>query len=188
MSIHRNGYWEGIEASSQHCYDSSLGDSLTNFFKSENVTSLVDFGCGMGNYVKTFQKNDINAVGFDGNPNTPELTNNVCKVLDLSLPKQFDEPFDWVMSLEVGEHLPKEFEDIFIHNLHNNNKRGIVLSWAIKGQGGHGHFNEQNSDYIKSKLCNLGYINDIESERKLRGDSTLSWFKKTIMVFRKVIV
>lgn len=186
MSIHRNGYWEGLEASSQHLYDSSLGYSLIHFFKTENVRSLVDFGCGMGNYVKTFQQNNINAIGFDGNPNTPELTNNVCKVLDLSVPKQFDEPFDWAMSLEVGEHLPKEFEDVFMHNLHNNNKYGIVLSWAIKGQGGHGHCNEQDIDYIKSKICNLGYTNDIESELKLRGDSTLPWFKNTIMVFRKV--
>jgi cyclopropane fatty-acyl-phospholipid synthase-like methyltransferase len=186
MSIHANGYWQGLKASSQHVYDSNLCDSLTCFFKNENTKSLVDFGCGMGNYVKTFRLNNINAFGFDGNPNTPELTNNLCKILDLSIPKQFDEPFDWVMSLEVGEHLPPQFEDIFIHNLHNNNKCGIVLSWAIKGQGGHGHFNEQNNDYIKSKICDLGYINDIEIENKLREDSTLSWFKNTIMVFRKL--
>ena len=112
MSIHANGYWEGLEASSQHVYDSTLGISLTKFFKGENVKSLVDFGCGMGNYVKTFQENDINAIGFDGNPNTPELTHNLCKVLDLSVPTKFDEKYDWVMSLEVGEHLPKKFEDI----------------------------------------------------------------------------
>jgi FkbM family methyltransferase len=89
------------------------------------------------------------------------------------------------MSLEVGEHLPAHFEDIFIQNLHNNNKYGIVLSWAVKGQGGHGHFNEQNNDYIKSKIGALGYIIDIENENKLRQDSTLHWFKNTIMVFRK---
>ena len=69
-----------------------------------------------------FQENNINAIGFDGNPNTPELTNNLCKVLDLSIPKQFNKPFDWVMTLEVGEHLPQQFEDIFIQNIHNNNK------------------------------------------------------------------
>ena len=185
MSIHSNGYWEGLEASSQHAYDSSLGVSLTNFFKKEKINTLVDFGCGMGNYVKTFQENNINAIGFDGNPNTPELTNNLCEVLDLSVLKKFDEPFDWVISLEVGEHLPPQFEDIFMENLHNNNKYGIVLSWAVQGQGGHGHFNEQNNDYIKSKICNLGYVNDIKSENMLRKDSSFCYFKNTIMVFRK---
>ena len=188
MSIHANGYWEGLEASSQHCYDAALGEGLATFFKNEKVTSLVDLGCGMGNYLKYFQENHINASGFDGNPNTPELTKGLCNVLDLSVPKQFDEPYDWVMSLEVGEHLPPQFEDIFINNLHHNNKNGIVLSWAIKGQGGHGHFNEQNCDYIKSKICNLGYLNDIKSENNLRNMSTLSWFKNTIMVFRKMAV
>ena len=183
MSIH--GYWQGVEASSQRCYDSSLCVSLITFKKTENVKSVVDFGCGMGNYVKTFQQQNINAVGFDGNPNTCELTNNLCKVLDLSVPIQFNDKFDWVMSLEVGEHLPPQFEDIFINNLHNNNKYGIILSWAVKGQGGKGHFNEQNNDYIKSKICKLGYVNDITSENKLRTDSTLRWFKNTIMVFRK---
>jgi cyclopropane fatty-acyl-phospholipid synthase-like methyltransferase len=188
MSIHENGYWQGVEASCQHAYDTTLASGLIHFFLNENATSVVDFGCGMGNYVKTFQKNSINAIGFDGNPNTPELTNNLCKVLDLSVTKKFDEPFDWVMSLEVGEHLPKRFEDIFIQNLHNNNKNGIILSWAVKGQGGHGHINEQNNDYIKSKICNLGYTNDIEIENQLRKCSTLRWFKKTIMVFRKSVM
>jgi len=187
MSIHANGYWVGLETSGQHGYDSPLADSLAIFLKNEKCQSVVDFGCGMGDYVKTLQKNNINATGFDGNPNTPELSNNVCKVLDLSVPIQFDVKFDWVISLEVGEHLPPRFEDIFINNLHNNNISGIILSWAVKGQGGHGHFNEQNNDYIKSKVCKLGYINDIISENILRKNSTFHWFKNTIMVFRKAI-
>jgi cyclopropane fatty-acyl-phospholipid synthase-like methyltransferase len=186
MSINPKGYWEGLEASSQHCYDETLSKSLVNFFKSEKASRVVDFGCGMGNYVKAFQENDINAIGFDGNPNTPALTNNLCDILDLSLPVTFDKPFDWVMSLEVGEHLPKEFEDIFIKNLHNNNTRGIVLSWAVKGQGGHGHVNEQNNDYIKLKICSLGYMNDIVAENIMRQSSSYWWFRNTMMVFRKV--
>jgi len=124
ININANGYWEGLEARGEHAHDHSLGLSLTLFFKNENIHTIVDFGCGMGNYVKTFKDHNINAIGFDGNPNTPELTNNLCEVLDLSVPKKFDEPFDWVMSLEVGEHLPPQYEDIFIDNLHNNNKYG----------------------------------------------------------------
>ena len=107
-------------------------------------------------------------------------------VLDLSKPHKFDEPYDWIMSLEVGEHLPKEFEDVFIENLHNNNKKGIVLSWAIIGQGGRGHINEQNNDYIKEKIMKLGYTNDVEAEQKMRAAASLGWFKNTLMVFRKI--
>lgn len=184
MSIHSNGYWQGVEASSQHIHDTRLAQCLVSFFKNEGATTVVDFGCGMGKYVQTFRNSGLNATGFDGNPNTPELTNHICGVLDLSVPVQL-EPFDWVMSLEVGEHLPQKFEDIFIQNLHNNNNHGIVLSWAIKGQGGHGHFNEQNTSYIKSKVCALGYVNDIESENNMRNMSLLPWFKNTIMVFRR---
>jgi hypothetical protein len=78
------------------------------------------------------------------------------------------------------------FENVFINNLHNNNKKGIVLSWATIGQGGRGHINEQNNDYIKNKIIKLGYINDIEAETKMRNAASLTWFKNTLMVFRKM--
>lgn len=183
--INENGFWEGLEAKNQHCYDKKLSEELLNFFKNEKIESVCDLGCGMGNYVKHFKENGLNASGFDGNPNTLELTNNICSVLDLSKPIKFEKSYSWILSLEVGEHLPKKFEDIFINNLHNNNINGIVLSWAIKGQGGVGHFNEQNNDYIKKKICDLGYFNDIDAEENLRSKSTLRWFKNTIMIFRK---
>ena len=184
-NINENGFWEGMDVEKFHCYDKKLSSALLSFFKNEKADKICDFGCGLGNYVKHFKDNNLNALGYDGNPQTQELTNNICKVLDLSKPIKFDTPFSWVMSLEVGEHLPKKFEDIFINNLHNNNINGIVLSWAVKGQGGHGHFNCQNNDYIKSKICKLGYTNDIEAEKKLRSNSRFWWFKNTIMVFRK---
>ena len=114
--INENGFWEGKEAKKQHCYDNKLSNALLTFLKNEKAKTVCDFGCGMGNYVKHFIKNNISASGYDGNPNTPELTNNICKILDLSKPINFDTKFTWVMSLEVGEHLPKKFEDIFINN------------------------------------------------------------------------
>ena len=187
MTIHKNGYWEGVGAdvSGGHYYDNTLADLMVEFFKNENVTSLVDLGCGDGKYVENFKKNGINACGYDGNPDTPEYTNNRCGVLDLSQPYKFEQPFDWVMSLEVGEHLPPQFEDIFIENLHNNNKNGIILSWAVEGQGGHGHFNERNNDYVKAKFAKLGYVNDVEAENKMRAVASVGWFRNTVMVFRK---
>jgi len=189
MPINESGICEGLDenTTSGHYYDNALINQIIVFLKDEKVKKIVDLGCGDGKYVKTLKETGILADGFDGNPSTPEYTNNLCGVLDLSIPYQFAEKYDWVISLEVGEHLPKHFEDIFIGNLHNNNKYGIILSWAVKGQGGYGHFNEQDNDYVKSKICNLGYTNDIESELKMREAATIPWFKNTIMVFRKII-
>ena len=80
-NIRNNGIWEGVNVN--HHNDSHLSAYLVTFLKLENVKSVVDFGCGNGYYVKVLSENNINIIGFDGNPNTPELTNNTCKVLDL---------------------------------------------------------------------------------------------------------
>ena len=183
MKINTKGFWENVDCG--HVSDEKLIPSLIHFLKKENASTVVDLGCGNGYYVKEMRKEGINADGFDGNPNTPLITDNVCGILDLSVPKKLDNDYDWVVSFEVGEHLPKEYEDSFIKNLDLNNKKGIVLSWAIKGQGGTGHYNEQNNDYVKQKLCNLGYLNDLKSELILRQNSSLPWFKNTIMVFKR---
>ena len=37
---------------------------------------------------------------------------------------------DWVLSLEVGEHVPSRYEDMYLRNLHAHNCKGIILSWG----------------------------------------------------------
>ena len=184
MIINANGYWEGTDVNDNHVFDASLCNALKDFFKKQNAHSVVDIGCGLGKYVtkiKTVTKCD----GFDGNPSTPTLTNNQCDVLDASKPIDFDSKYDWVLSLEVGEHLPKKYEHIFIDNLCNNCETGVVMSWAIKGQGGDGHFNEQDNDYIIQEFHKRGFRIDMDASNHFRRRSHLSWFKNTIMVFYK---
>ena len=41
-----------------------------------------------------------------------------------------------VMSLEVGEHIPADYEAIFLDNLARHAKEGVLLSWARPNQGG----------------------------------------------------
>lgn len=185
-SIHPHGYWEGEDVTSQHCFDPSLAEALVDFFKREGAQSIVDFGCGAGTYVQLLRSEYFDSDGFDGNPATPLITQGTCGVIDLSIPFDLSKRYDWVLSLEVGEHLPPQYERIFIENLDRHNVQGIVLSWAIRGQGGIGHFNEQNNDYIKSVLASYGYVNDIEAEKQLREAASIYWFKNTVMIFRKM--
>ncbi len=185
--IHENGYWIGADAAKGHRFDLQLARGLARFFRQENARTVVDFGCGMGDYVKALRASGIDCEGYDGNPDTFQMSGGVAGVKDLSKPFDLQKKFDWVLSLEVGEHLPKVYETIFIENLHRHNAKGIVLSWALEGQGGDGHFNEQNNDYVKKVMAQYGYVNDQEAENELRRQSTLPWFKNTIMVFRKTV-
>lgn len=184
FNISASGAWVGKKSAEHHYYDESLANSLYQFFKDNNATSIVDLGAGQGKYSQYLIENGIFSTCYDGNLDTQTLSDGRCAVINLSSPINFAKS-DWVLSLEVGEHLPKEFEDIFISNLDKMNIKGIVLSWAIQGQDGDGHVNEQSNDYIKQKLLNLGYTNDVEAEQELRKNSTAHWFKNTIMVFRK---
>lgn len=186
--IHPNGTWEGLKVGHAHFFDHKLAAELCKFFTEERAESVVDFGCGTGEYVRKIRSDSrIAADGVDGNPDTPALSKGTCRVQDLSVPFQLEHNYDWVMSFEVGEHLPKQYERIFIENMIRHAEKGIVLSWAKKGQGGHGHVNEQNNDYIKAIFQQKGWINDVKAENRLRNSNypIYFWFYDTIMVFRK---
>ena len=77
----------------------------------------------------------------------------------------------------------QEYEDVFIDNLHRANTKGIILSWARPGQGGHYHVNEQPNDYVIAKMASLGYDYDQAKSALGRQRASYYWFKNTFMVF-----
>lgn len=185
LEVSEQGYWIGSDIDSEHCHDHFLSSVITKFLLIERAESIVDFGCGVGLYAQQFLKHHIPTEAYDGNPLTPELTEGVGKIQDLSVPFDLGKQFDWVMSLEVGEHLPKIYEQIFIENLIRHCRKGIILSWAVKEQGGLGHVNMQDNAYIKEVFGSYGFVNDIAEENRFRNFCSLPWFKKSIMIFRK---
>lgn len=184
--IDKHGFWVGNDVQREHVYDPCLGNAIATFLESEDAFTLVDFGCGLGNYSQLFISKGFSVEAYDGNPDTPFLTGGIGKVLDFGVPVDLGKQFDWVISLEVGEHLPKEFETIFIENLVRHCDKGIILSWAVVGQGGYGHFNCQNNDYVKDVMEHYGLVPDVDAENYLRAGASVSWFKNTVMVFRKL--
>jgi hypothetical protein len=178
------GYSVGEDPSSLY-FDQPLASGLATFFVEEGASSVLDIGCGGGQYVKFMDKLDLFvASGVDGNPLTPQMSDGLCFCADVARPLALGVS-DWVMSLEVGEHIPAKFESTFIRNLHEHNRHGLVLSWALEGQDGIGHVNCRNNDYIKKVMRELGYVNDLTVEKRLRETATLPWFPNTLMVFRK---
>ena len=111
FEINEKGSW--ITDDPQHCYDTKLNENLLVLLKGKSV---FDFGCGDASYLKNLKQVCTKVKGCDGNPFTDKLTDGIGFTADLSLPQDFG-LYDWVTSFEVGEHLPKEFESVFIDNL-----------------------------------------------------------------------
>lgn len=168
-----------------HFFDENLAEAIVDLQSKYKNKTAYDLGCGHGEYTRYLKNKQINCSGFDGNPYTNNITNGLCSVLKLNEPINLPR-VDCVICLEVGEHVPKQFEDVVINNIVNTTNNLIILSWAIEGQLGEGHVNCRNNDYIKNKISNFGFKNLIEEENLLREKSKLSWFKNTIMVFKKL--
>ena len=94
---------------------------------------------------------------------------------------------DWVISFEVGEHVPSKFEGMVIRNLHRHNRKGIILSWACPGQNGRRHINNHSNEYIIRVFESLGYYYDGSLANWFRnGTNSFWWFEKSLMVFRRL--
>lgn len=183
--IQPNGIWIN-KNQNEHAFDAPLAYCIVNFLKDKDLKSILDLGCGNGSYVRYFSQNNLQSDGYDGNPFTPEITNGLCGIADLSKAFVLENQYDCVMSLEVGEHIPKFYEEIFIGNIIRNAKDLVILSWAVPGQGGHGHVNCLENSYIKALMKEYGFENRLHAENILRQVSSLNWFKGTLMVFQRI--
>jgi 2-polyprenyl-3-methyl-5-hydroxy-6-metoxy-1,4-benzoquinol methylase len=186
MIINRVGFWETTDGTG-HIHDKSLANALTQYLLDTKAATVVDFGCGLGDYARAFKLAGLKVQAYDGNPNTEKISEGIGKVLDLSKPFYLGKKFDAVLSLEVGEHIPAELEDQFIDNITKHAKNTLIISWAIEGQGGSGHVNCKNNDYIIAQVVDRGFKYNTEASDALRKSATnASWFSLTLMVFDKI--
>ena len=131
--------------------------------------SLNDFGAGVGQYGRALLALDsrYRYRGYDGAGNVLEVSDRFTNYFDLTVPLSLPRA-DWVMSLEVGEHIPSRFEATVIRNLHAHNCRGIILSWAYLGKKGVGHVNNHGSRYLVQLFDELGYNFNATATKRLR--------------------
>src|SRR3990167_2025988 len=143
MHILESGAWHGNDI--KYNFDQSLCLAITSLFVKNNIEKVIDIGCGGGHYTNLISQTIWNTIGYDGNYYVNKYNKN-CKHTNFAYEVNLGQ-FDGVLCLEVGEHIPKKYEQIFIDNIKRCEPKLIVLSWAIPGQGGNGHVNEQTNDY-----------------------------------------
>mgnify|MGYP002631198814 CR=1 FL=1 len=162
--------------------------------------SLSDFGAGVGQYGHALLAADksVRWSGYDGAGNVEEFTGGFVRWFDLSLPLSLPRS-DWVMCLEVGEHVPHTHEMMVLRNLHAHNCRGVILSWAALNQSGHMHVNNHRREYLAERMQGLGYRLDAHLSHKFRHGSPHKlgpqqagalpnhpWFRDNVQVFRRL--
>jgi len=180
------GIWNGLTASFGHYFDQKLASAMYQFFIEESSIKIYDMGCGVNTkYVNFLNQKGLSCTGFDGNPSIKNADNCYLKELHVEFN---DEPAEWVISLETGDKIPRQYEKTFIDNLKNHATKGIILSWAKKGQAGSSHLNGRNKEYLINKFCsdNSFYL-DVEATNNLRKSvsPTRFWLAENLLVFRK---
>lgn len=186
----QNGAWR-TKSIVGHFFDKSLARELLSLLSLLKVRDVADFGCGPGWYTYLLYKQGYKVNGYDGNPHVKEMSSLLfndgfyCQYADFTLPISVKEPFELILCLEVGEHIPQIYEDVFIQNLVNNSKKYILLSWAIPNQKGWGHVNCHTNEYVIERMRKYGYHYNLSTSAILRKAASLFWFKDTIMFFER---
>lgn len=176
-----NGAWDQYTADNNHSHSPKFAEWLSNYLDKDKV--IMDFGCGTGYYLNYLSEKNFNhLIGIDGYALNNFEHHNVF-VKDLS------QPFDLlhignVICLEVGEHIPEEFEQTFIDNICKHADK-LILSWATPNQPGVGHINCKTQEYIKSQIEERGfkYLADKTKEARNNTDKICDWLTRNVMVF-----
>ncbi len=144
-------------------------------------TSVIDVGCGIGQWLQVFNENGVNSIlGLDG-PHVLETNLRISKEyfqsvnLNLSKDIKLDTEFDLVLCLEVAEHLfdtsAKQLIE-FLTNAGNN----IIFSAAVPFQTGENHYNEQWPDYWQKLFKEQGYVFIDIFRDKIWNDTRVNWW------------
>ena len=183
--------------------DELVLQELYRLVEKQGYRSILDLGAGVGQYGHSLRSRYGDAVwyrGFDGAGDVENYTNGFVRYVDLTLPFALRGRAEWVISLEVGEHVPRDYELMFVRNVHAHACNGVVLSWAC--YGGHQHVNKRSNEYVIALFEGLGYRYKKEATDRIRQPATrerlganrsledanrvYSWFARSVMVFERI--
>ncbi len=183
--IDKTGFWDKEFAPQHHVHIQKVSDWIMDFLKNEKETQIYDFGCGMGTYLEDLNKDGFkNLIGIEADPPKDDYSFEIQK-RNLANAFTLDKK-GIIVSLEVGEHIPEEYQDTFLDNIANNCEKFLILSWAIRGQGGVGHFNERDNAEIIPLVEKRGFKLMLPETDAARTASGGGYFSRTLMIFRKV--
>lgn len=148
--------------------------------------SVVDIGCGLGQWLLTFQDHGVREIlGLDGDHVPREklfIAADNFQAFDLRRGRYADvgRKFDLAISLEVAEHIEPEFTDNFL-DLLTSLSDVIAFSAAIPGQTGENHHNEQPPQYWAERFDRRGYVMlDAFRDKYWENENVNWWYRQNM--------
>lgn len=155
-------------------------DYMLNRF-SFNPLSVIDVGCGLGQWLNVFQKMCTASIrGIDGRhvPAQDSFISEVYRVrtdIEEYIYLAASEKYDLALCLEVAEHLDKVHSSQLIQKL-TSLSDNILFSAAIPGQTGENHVNEQPHRFWLDKFEERGYTVLDPFRKVFWNDSRVNWW------------
>ncbi len=151
--------------------------------------SVVDVGCGIGTWLSVFKKHGVSDIlGIDGDWVDKKMllipSDNFI-MRDLAKPIEVGKIFDLVVSLEVAEHLHKEYAETFINSL-TKLGNAVLFSAAIPNQGGKHHVNEQWPEYWATLFNKHDFVLIDTLRKKIWNNPKVGcWYAQNIFLYVK---
>jgi 2-polyprenyl-3-methyl-5-hydroxy-6-metoxy-1,4-benzoquinol methylase len=182
----KRGIWSLETSLKRHRCDASLAVAIAASYK---PSSAVDLGCGLGAYCKILDACGwSNVAGIEGTPgvgSAPSAYRNIFLV-DLTEPiNPAHSTFEFVLCLEVGEHIPRIHEKVFVDNMCALCNMDMVISWALPNQGGTDHVNKREQHEVEGMLAERGLVAVKGTTEYLRSQCYYKYFQKTVTAYRR---
>jgi len=186
-TIYKDKYYEKRKKDPWRSESNHIGEVLNERYKPESV---IDFGCAIGTHLEPFYNKGVKIKGIEGNKYAIEnsvVPSRYVVQHDLRDPFEPSDYYDLALSIEVAEHIPEEFSDIYADTIADSAER-IVMTAAPPGQGGTHHVNEQTLEYWIQKFENRGFKFDQNETNKVASlfdvDNS-TWMENNLLIFKK---
>eukprot|EP00747_Dinoflagellata_sp_TGD_P056601 gnl/TRDRNA2_/TRDRNA2_150183_c0_seq1.p1 gnl/TRDRNA2_/TRDRNA2_150183_c0~~gnl/TRDRNA2_/TRDRNA2_150183_c0_seq1.p1 ORF type:complete len:259 (+),score=43.66 gnl/TRDRNA2_/TRDRNA2_150183_c0_seq1:57-833(+) len=168
------------------------------------MITLGDLGGSLGGYSQWLNDTGlVEAFAFDGSDGIEDITDGRVTFTNLALPKlDLGRQFDWILCVEVAEHVPQAHEKALVDNIARHSLYGAVISWhprrrlredealgifelPFERSASSPHLNERDDDEVRQIMAQVGLDRDDELTLGMRDASTVDYIKLSVAVYRK---
>ena len=179
------------EEATKHRNSAKMAKLLSEHFQ-DSARPLYDFGCGTGYYLAQVAGSCVfrRCTGLEGTYTIDKKDYiHIIHPVDVAQHIHLGPKGD-VMSIEVGEHIAGDRLKGFIANLNHHCHERLVLTWAIRGQGGLRHVSCRDHQEVMDMILPLGFTwlehTSMAWRDQFAGEGEeFWWFANSIYVFER---